>query len=119
MPALSRWASACTRAGTWKLPYGPDVKPGLCNVGNPNRPLHTVPVATLPGCQGGYEKLYDMVGNVEEWLDACQVDPARGERCGVIGGHYFDGESVADCGRTTDDAKTVQLYYRGFRCCWP
>jgi formylglycine-generating enzyme required for sulfatase activity len=119
MPALSRWAAACTRAGTWKLPYGPDVKTGLCNVGNPNRPLHLTPVASLPGCQGGYDKVYDMVGNVEEWVDACHTDPARGETCAAVGAHYFDGESVADCGRMSEDKKTFAGYFRGFRCCWP
>jgi formylglycine-generating enzyme required for sulfatase activity len=119
MPAVSRWASACTRAGTWKLPYGPDAKPGLCNVGNPNRPLHIVPVGSMPGCQGGYDKLYDMVGNVEEWLDACRTDPARGEVCGVIGGRYFDSEMLADCGRLDEVGKLRTDYFRGFRCCWP
>jgi hypothetical protein len=119
MPALGRWASACTRAGAQKLPYGPDVMPGRCNVGQPNRPLHILPVASMPGCQGGYDKLYDMVGNVEEWLDACHADPARGEVCAIIGGDYFDNDSVSDCGRVYDKVKTSVDYYRGFRCCWP
>ena len=119
MPALSRWASACTRAGTRRFPYGPTVMPGVCNVGQPNRPLKIVPVASTTGCQGGYDKLYDMVGNVEEWLDACTLDPVRGEVCAIIGGDYFDTESLSDCARLYDKVKTSVDYYRGFRCCWP
>jgi hypothetical protein len=119
MPSLSRWASACTRAGTWKLPYGPDVKTGLCNVAQANLPVRTVPVGSLPGCQGGYDKLYDMVGNVEEWVDACRTDPATGVMCAVIGGNYFDGESAADCARFSEDRRKIAVYFRGFRCCWP
>lgn len=119
-PMLGRWASACTRAGTWKFPYGPDPRQGLCNVGQGALlPVHTAPVASLPGCQGGYDRLYDMVGNVEEWVDACRTDPARGEMCAVVGGRYVDSEATASCARSDEDRKTQAIYFRGFRCCWP
>jgi hypothetical protein len=39
-------------------------------------------------CQGGFDNIYDMVGNVEEWVDFCRRDPMRGNMlvCGVMGG---------------------------------
>jgi formylglycine-generating enzyme required for sulfatase activity len=117
-PSASRWGSACTHAGMWKLPYGPDFKADLCNTGRAALPLNTEAAGSRPGCQGGYEKLYDMVGNVEEWVDACRNDPASGDVCAVASSNYF-APREADCTRVAESRRLTRAHFIGFRCCWP
>jgi sulfatase modifying factor 1 len=62
------WYIACSAAGQLTWPYGSAYQPGVCNIldsgiGKP------VPVASEPGCVGGYPGIYDMLGNVAEWFD--------------------------------------------------
>jgi hypothetical protein len=62
------------------------------------------------GCTNGYG-VYDMVGNIHEWVD----DPAGTFQ----GGYYLDVEQNGDgCGYRTDAHNmTYHDYSTGFRCC--
>jgi formylglycine-generating enzyme required for sulfatase activity len=82
-----------------------------------------VPVDTS-NCNGGYPGLTDMVGNVEEWTDACNTD---GEKDGGAG-HGFDlcrdegdefQENFSGPGCTSDDTDNRNETWAGigFRCC--
>ena len=51
-----------------------------------------VPVASLPGCQGGYPGVFDMSGNVEEVEDSC--DDAG--TCYSRGGSFVDDPALAE-----------------------
>jgi hypothetical protein len=133
------WKMACK--GPEKLQYGYDNKrkPGTCN-DNGRSPLgfyHAAAVKNgsafasdkimndpqlnqLPGtlaetgshegCTNGYG-VYDMVGNIHEWVD----DPAGTFQ----GGYYLDVEQNGEgCGYRTDaHAVWYHDYSTGFRCC--
>lgn len=63
----AEWAAACPQ----RYPYGDTYIPGACH--------HTfggsvAATGSSPQCQGGVPGLYDMVGNVSEWLDATITD---------------------------------------------
>jgi formylglycine-generating enzyme len=62
------------------------------------------------GCSNGYG-VYDMVGNIHEWVD----DPAGTFQ----GGYYLDVEKNGDgCGYRTDaHVNSYHDYSTGFRCC--
>jgi formylglycine-generating enzyme required for sulfatase activity len=133
------WKSACK--GPEKLQYGyaKDRKPGTCNDNgrsplgfyfahnvadgsafSSNKMMNDPQLNQLPGtlaetgshegCTNGYG-VYDMVGNIHEW-----VDDADGA---FQGGYYLDVEKNGDgCGYKTDAHRTwYHDYSTGFRCC--
>jgi formylglycine-generating enzyme required for sulfatase activity len=100
-------------------PYGSGFDASACNIGGADVPAAergTTPVASVASCQGGYPGLYDMVGNVSEWLDACQ-----GDYCHFYGGAFLDNEPLADFGSCkrfcAGNKKPFRSATIGFRCC--
>jgi formylglycine-generating enzyme required for sulfatase activity len=74
------------------------------------------PVATFPGCQGYYPGLYDMEGNVAEWVDGCAGDTGKDDTCYLMGGGIYDQKSY--CTEVYEDWQrndTAAVF--GFRCC--
>src|SRR5262249_49659164 len=70
--AVDMWHVACAGPGGQEYPYGSQYEPTACNgpdldAGAP------LPVKSSPHCEGGYSGLFDMSGNVAEWIDACQA----------------------------------------------
>jgi len=119
VPSVSQWSHACTRGGINAYPYGLGFNRSACNIGRSEFPVNTVPVRSKTSCIGGYVGIYDMVGNVEEWVDFCRNDPAEGWVCGVIGGPYTASDQEAHCGEFYDDPIVDHWVARGFRCCAP
>jgi formylglycine-generating enzyme required for sulfatase activity len=119
VPSVSQWAHACTRGGVNSYPYGLIFNKAACNIGRPEFPINTVPVGSKKGCVGGYVGMFDMVGNVEEWVDFCRMDPAEGWVCGVIGSPYTASDAEATCQGFYDDPMIDHWVARGFRCCAP
>jgi sulfatase modifying factor 1 len=122
VPSISQWSWACTRGGLYSFPYGTTVRSGVCNVARPDTGgPYTVPVMSKRLCQGGYDGMFDMVGNVEEWVDVCRKDPMRGNQtvCGLMGGSYTIKEVDGRCDEFYDDPMMDHWIGRGFRCCAP
>jgi formylglycine-generating enzyme len=116
-PRVSQWASACTRAGSRAYAYGQVFRTGICNVQHIRLPVATTPVGSLGECQGGYDGVYDMIGNVEEWTDACGKDPKLGDVCSVVGGSYAPPEEEPTCASEYNEKLLYTWHRRGFRCC--
>jgi formylglycine-generating enzyme required for sulfatase activity len=118
-PALSQWAFACTRGGTRMYPWGDAPRPTACNVGKTEAlPIKTVAVKSKSECQGGFDGLYDMMGNAEEWIDGCRDEPGQGLLCAIIGGAYLDTTQGGRCDNNIyDDPIMDQWRARSFRCC--
>jgi len=124
VPSVSQWSWSCTKGGLYAYPYGTDFKTGVCNVGKPDMGLNTVPVASKRLCTGGFDDIYDMVGNVEEWVDFCRKDtvedPDNGIVCGLMGGAFTAKEMEGGtCDDFYDDPIMDHWVGRGFRCCAP
>jgi hypothetical protein len=138
--APDEWERACRGPDDTQFPYGQERRAGACNddvrpvhpVAEVGRMLglargrlwkdgmnesiiNQLPDTLLPtgqrsACTNGYG-VYDMVGNVHEWVD----DPAGTFR----GGYYMDTtKNGAGCSyRTTAHDFTYHDYSTGFRCC--
>lgn len=122
-PAQSEWYAACSAGGTLAFPYGDTVESNSCNTSGNGADL--VGSGWFSDCEGGYAGIFDMVGNVEEWEDACDLtgDPA-GDNCLLRGGAFWADDSTPD----RDFARCSSNFERrpdrsaashdwGFRCC--
>ena len=77
-------------------------------------------VASFPGCEGYFPGLFDMEGNVAEWVDGCDGNTGADDVCYLMGGNIFDQRSY--CDEVYNDPEDA--YHRnttavsfGFRCC--
>lgn len=131
------WVSACKGRAATKFPYGAHYAPGRCNIHrnvHPAQVLHdnasmglndprlnlvveagTDPLLHLTGASAGCTSawddgaLYDMVGNLDEWID----DPS-----GVfVGGFYARSTSKGCDAKISGHAPAYYDYSTGTRCC--
>jgi hypothetical protein len=122
MAGVSEWTTVCSQGGQRDYPYGSVLQPDACNTGeHAGSALAIVPVATMPGCEGGYPGVFDMVGNVHEWEDACYplggASPGPMDNCWFRGGSYHDLDSSCSTAHVvTRDYVDYQCDI-GFRCC--
>lgn len=129
--ASNQWLFACSGNGRQAYPYGGSFDPTRCNV---MTDAGSSPVKTTPGCEGTSPGLFDMVGNVWEWIDATCVkaDGGTGDGGVVDGGPATDlcsarGGSYANPGGITPRQLNCEVNIRaprqqrfrdvGFRCC--
>jgi sulfatase modifying factor 1 len=120
--ASSEWSFACSPTGN-TYPYGATYEDRACNtlyVDGGVPPGGTVAVGSLSSCVGGLPGLFDMGGNVEEWLNSCETndgglptDPCH------EGGDCFDYSStgLARCDGNDNDQRNFQGSDVGIRCC--
>jgi len=115
-PEVSQWYRACTRNGTREYPYG-DVEEPVCNAGTVGM-NETAPVDGHPECVGGYEGIFDLVGNVAEWDDTCSptLSTELDDPC-LTRGDDFDMMGSASCRESFGVARLTAAPYIGFRCC--
>jgi hypothetical protein len=117
MPAKSQWAFACTNNGAHKYPYGSQFDASACPGGTTYH-AELPPVGT---CQGGFPGIFDMSGNVWEWIDSCS-GPMFDADCMIRGGQYNSNDAQLACA-PGPHAKRNQLpnlmTATGFRCCAP
>jgi|GEM_PF-6905245 len=105
--SANEWYRACSKAGANRLPYGDEAVVGECATVRQLR-------ARSGQCEGGYRGIYDLVGNVEEWIDACSSE-AMDATCLTAGGAALD--TLADCTTAKAYARTFKRPLAGIRCC--
>ena len=77
-------------------------------------------MASFPGCEGYFPGLFDMEGNVAEWVDGCDGNTGAADVCYLMGGNIFDERSY--CDEVYNDAEDAfrrddTAVSFGFRCC--
>ncbi len=111
--SLSQWYNACSSHGALAYPYGDTLDETACN-GSTDAPM---PVGSLPRCQSpvpGYQGVFDLSGNVLEWVDSCS-EAGQSGGCGAHGGDFGGAEPCAAFPFTpARDSAAIGL---GFRCC--
>lgn len=123
----SRWYVACSHGGANAFPYGNTYDPLACN-GKPLDAGGPLPVGSLASCEGGYAGLFDMSGNVSEFIDSCDTTPigacgSSGPECDLcllVGGGFLsgqgDGGNIA-CTYPNQIYRNAHYVDNGVRCC--
>jgi sulfatase modifying factor 1 len=115
------WLGACRGPEGRDFPYGGDFNREACNVGSSETPAQgrergTSVVGSITTCEGGLPGLFDMAGNVNEWVADCS-----GTYCKFRGGAWLSNEPTerfAGCaGVCSGNQKTLRSAQVGFRCC--
>ena len=102
------WRSACGGQYDSTYPYG-DSYDGLACNGAHNEVGALLPAGGKPKCDGGYPGLFDMSGNVWEWV----AEPGI-----AMGGSYLSGRNGVKCGSQSKPYESGKhRAYIGFRCC--
>lgn len=126
----NEWLVACSKQGQLAYPYGSIRKSGACNLLDLDAG-RALPVKEASECVGGYPGVYDMLGNVWEWIDACRArdagadasddgGPAKME-CIVKGGSFATNPPANITCRVdgTGGTRDLRVSDVGFRCCSP
>jgi formylglycine-generating enzyme len=114
----TEWFEACSRSGARSFPYEGAFVSGRCNgAGGTGTP---VAIGSLGQCTGGFDGLFDLSGNVAEWVDDCdnQMNP-QNHLCAFRGGSYLSDGDQLSCGAASraSDRRSSSAADRGFRCC--
>jgi formylglycine-generating enzyme required for sulfatase activity len=115
------WIAACQGTDSRPFPYGESFDAGACNVHSntdaiAGQSFDTEPIGAHSTCQGGLPGLYDMAGNVGEWIDNC-----KDTYCKFRGAGYLSNDPVdhfSGCGGVcSGNQKTLMSNVVGIRCC--
>ena len=122
----SQFFVACTSGGLNAYPYGEEYDPYACNgldMRPPDAPFQCalpLPVASLATCQSsvpGYEGVYDLSGNVDEWLDGCVGEEGASDLClGEAKNSCLTGFDIS-CEQKRQMPRSYAAHEVGFRCC--
>jgi sulfatase modifying factor 1 len=114
-PQTNEWYNACSAGGVNTYCFGSTWDPDACN-GEDQGLGTTAPVGSLPSCQGGFLGLFDMSGNVSEWLNICsETNPPE---CAYGGGSFVSWEEYMVCVAGTSRPVMHVGSSVGFRCCY-
>jgi hypothetical protein len=117
----AEWTSACSSDGAYPLGRedGGGFGMSACNDYIDGRST-TVPVGSKPDCQpppdSGFAGVFDLIGNVEEWVDHCR---AADDVCSPRGLSFGMGAAAPQCSQSTYAERSVARDNLGFRCCSP
>ncbi len=134
--SLDEFTTACRGEGDTDFPYGSDYQDGVCNVFREDHPAallhHNASLGHLdprlnrvrakgrplfeasgarPACRSkwGSDAVYDLVGNLDEWID---------EGTGAFAGGFYSRSTRAGCDAViTAHPKAYADYSTGVRCC--
>jgi sulfatase modifying factor 1 len=111
---------ACSRDGTRTFPYGNTFDPTACNTAGFGAGA-PIAVGTAPRCEGGYTGIFDLAGNVAEWLDSCDLaDSGADDTCRAFNSAFTESMDVdLRCVTIRTDPRSYADSLYGFRCCSP
>ena len=104
-------------AGTRKFSYGDAPEQGRC-VDRESSPLGPRSAGSTPGCEGAYPGLFDMCGNVWEWLDDCSPGLSEPDApCDTFGASFEWSYRNTGCAEGRPTLRNDTSEELGFRCC--
>ena len=109
----SQWFAACGGPAGQLYPYGSTHKDAACNDASAGTGK-VAPVASFEKCSGFYPGVFDMLGNVAEWVNACDANLGPADGCETIGGNFA---STPTCSSSGLKHRNEQPPGVGFRCC--
>jgi sulfatase modifying factor 1 len=113
------WTNACSSNGAYDNYYGEILVGEPCNANSSS----TVPVAHQSGCHppatSPFTGVFDMIGNLAEWVDACLAATGASDPCGTRGFSFEQIAAARVCSEETYGARSSALDTVGFRCCTP
>lgn len=119
-PAKSQWYSACASGYNGYLyPYGDTYDPHGCN-GWEHGLEATVATGATIACQSsetGYERVYDLSGNVREFDDCCDDTTGATDICIYRGGAFASTAPYMRCDSINEGNRSSAQGDVGFRCC--
>jgi len=120
--SINEWFNACSGMGENDYAYGDSYELETCNAGPDTFDYDVPPVAvgSFPDCVGTeppFDRLFDMSGNVAEWIDSCDDSGGGASYCWETGGGS-NGRSLSDCAADVYVGWYDSWWYKGFRCCW-
>jgi formylglycine-generating enzyme len=77
---------------------------------------NVAPVGSYEECEGYYPGIFDMEGNVAEWVDLCEGTGGATDICYALGGSVVDSQSYCDQ-IPYDFPRDGKYFTTGFRCC--
>lgn len=118
----ANWLKTCTSDGTYEAVYGTTWARNKCNdytiFGTT-----TVPVASMDGCQApassAFTGVFDLIGNLEEWVDSCRTSEGSGDSCPPRGLPFGGGAAAPLCENSLYAKRSQASPTLGFRCCTP
>ena len=113
------WSNACTSNGVNQFTYGNSIGVGQCHDTTEPNSSTTVPVGTMPECQSpvpGYAGVFDLIGNVSEWVDNCTGSAGATDSCQSRGGSFGLSEVMPDCSQSVGGQRAYFSDRIGFRC---
>ena len=121
----SQWYQACSQGRALSHPYGSVIddapREGYCYLDETDTTTgKQAIVASFPRCVLAGTQVYDLLGNVQEWVDACEqgTDPAN-MHCKAVSAPWYFSTSYADCDFVDPTMFRPDLQSKavGFRCC--
>lgn len=116
----SQWFNACTEFGKHDYCYGDLAADGVC-IGKDSANGQPVAVGSASGCHPPdppFSDVFDLLGNVEEWEDACDAYAAPTDGCMTRRSDYTDAPGFEEpCLAAQWGARGMLLPGVGFRCC--
>ncbi|HEY0139011.1 MAG TPA: SUMF1/EgtB/PvdO family nonheme iron enzyme [Nannocystis sp.] len=114
-PAKNQWYRACSNGDFRPYPYGKKYKKFACN-GADALFGGLLGVGSLPLCEAPIAGVFDLSGNVWEWVDSCIGDGPDAE-CMRRGGSFYSDPDALRCDVLSTRPRSTAVHYVGLRCC--
>ncbi len=117
------WPSACNNGSTTVWPWGNEQNGERCNLDQSQAcsangfSCGPAPVRSYAACRNA-TGIFDLIGNVAEWLETCSVPSNQESGCHVVGGSYDDLLDNLNCGYVGSHPRYSASPKVGFRCCY-